>query len=435
MITITINNSYSKIEGLKTEEFRSIRKLFSYTINPSIAYFSGGYSYPRYLIDKKGAFPTGLLYKVKGFLTNSLKVQFTVQDLRLKPSKRPAIEFLLNSGIRPYSDQEKACSAAINSNRGGIVMPTGTGKSLVIAMIAARLNLKTLVVVPNLEIKKQLHEELTCKFKLDNVRIENIDSRSLKKMTDFDCLIIDECHHVAAKTYQTLNKMAWNNIYYRFFLSATFFRNDANEQLLFEGIAGQIVYKLSNKDAVSRGYICPVEAYYVNLPRVPTDAYAYREVYNELVVNNDFRNGVIAGQLEALKMREKAALCLVKEIAHGNILSELTGIPFANGKYEESREYIEQFKSGSIKQLIGTTGILSEGVDTKPCEYIIIAGLGKAKSSFMQAIGRAVRIYPGKESAKVVLFRDRSHKFTLRHFNEQKKILLDEYGVEVVELS
>ena len=138
--------------------------------------------------------------------------------------------------------------------------------------------------------------------------------------------------------------------------------------------------------------------------------------------------GALLGRLD------KPTLCLVREVIHGKILSDLTGYPFVSGEDDESRDYIRQFNAGEIKTLIGTTGILGEGVDTKPCEYVVIAGLGKAKSQFMQAVGRAVRTYPGKESAKVIIFNDRSHKYLIRHYNEQSRILLDEYGIKPVKL-
>ena len=109
-------------------------------------------------------------------------------------------------------------------------------------------------------------------------------------------------------------------------------------------------------------------------------------------------------------------------------------MPFANGQVEETRYYITLFNEKELPCLIGTTGILGEGVDTKPCEYVIVAGLGKAKSAFMQQIGRGVRVYPGKESCKIVIFRDTSHKFTLRHYREQCKVLKEEFGIVPLKL-
>lgn len=436
MVTIEIDNSYSQIKGLKTEEFRALRKLLSYEANPEARYYTRGFVRTKYLIDNKGFFPTGLEPRVSYHLWRT-GLKFDILDKRatsIRNSRIANIKISLN-GLNPYIDQLKAVDAAEKSRRGGIVMPTGTGKSLVIALIAARLNVKTLVVVPSLEIKKQLSESLSELLNGNsNIVVENIDSKALKTLTDFDCLIIDECHHVAATTYQKLNKTAWNNIYYRFFLTATFFRNNENEQLLFEGIAGQVIHQVTVRDAIAKDYIVPVEAYYYDLPKQRVDGYTWAEVYKELIINNTTRNSLIANLMLKLQEQDKSTLCLVKEISHGSALSFLTGIPFANGQDDTTRDYIRQFNSGGIKALIGTTGILSEGVDTKPCEYIIIAGLGKAKSAFLQQVGRAVRRYPGKESAKVIIFRDKSHKWTLSHFKAQSKVLLDEFGVNPIKL-
>lgn len=332
--------------------------------------------------------------------------------------------------MKPYLDQLKAVQAALKHHRGVISMPTGTGKTYVAKMIIEALGLNTLVVVPTLEIKRQMQYTLSG---LKNVTIENIDSNTLNSpATRFDVLIIDEGHHAAAKTYHRLNKRFWNGIYYRFFLTATPFRNDTEETLLFEAICGQVIYKLSYRDAIRRGYIVPVDAYYLEIPKQATNAFTYREVYDELVINNETRNimiGVLLGRLDA------PTLCLVREVAHGKILSEITGYPFVSGEDEESRDYIRAFNSGEIQTLIGTTGILGEGVDTKPCEYVVIAGLGKAKSNLMQQIGRGVRKYQNKASCKVILLKDKSHRFLMSHFNNQKKIILDEYGVMPVKLT
>lgn len=430
-----IGNSYSQIIGLTLTDFKKLRKILSYETDPKAAYFSGGFSRPKYLLDKRGVFPTGLLNHVTNFIPDSIK--YMLKDTRIAPKSTPGM-FKLDLGSHvPYPDQTKAAEEAQKHHRGGIQMPTGTGKSLVIALIASRLNVKTLVVVPSLEIRKQLKSNLNALFGIrlaKNITVENIDSPSLKSNGNYDCLIIDECHHAAAKTYQVLNKTMWNKIYYRFFLTATFFRNQQNEQLLFEGIAGQVIHSLSIKSAIAKKYIVPVEAYYYDVKKQQTSAYTWAEVYSNLVVNNKSRNVLIGGLLQHLNDQSIPALCLIKEIAHGVILSSLTGIPFANGQDEDTRRYIEQFNRGEIKSLIGTTGILGEGIDTKPAEYVIIAGLGKAKSAFLQQIGRGVRNYPGKESCKVILFKDNSHKFCLRHYNEQRKILKETLGIVPIKL-
>lgn len=332
--------------------------------------------------------------------------------------------------MKPHQSQLNAVTAAIKYEQCGLIMPTGSGKSFVARLIAEHFNLKTLVVVPNLGIKAQMIGT----FKdMRNVIVENVDSPRLKTLTDFDVLILDEMHHAASKTYRKLNKFSWNKIYYRFFLSATGFRNDPEEALLLESICGQIKYQLSYNEAVANNYIVPVDSFYYQVPKQICMASTYREVYNDLIINNDKRNLMIVEILSRLS--GVSTLCLVKEIVHGKILSEITGIPFVYGEDETTKDFIRQFNTGTIKQIIGTTGVIGEGIDTKPCEYVIIAGLGKAKSGFMQNVGRAVRNYPGKSSAKVIIFKDSSHRFTLRHFNEQKTVLVDEYGSNPIKLN
>lgn len=416
MVQIEINNSYSRVIGLTATQEKELRDILSYTENAKSAYFGRGYARKKSLLSKRGEFPTGLLHRIP--------LKYHIKDNRL-----PTKSLLPRIPTDSYEWQRQAVKNSSLFPRGIISAPTGTGKSRVISMLCTRFK-KTLIIVPTIEIKKQLKANLPA----DGIVVENIDSKALNNLTDFDCLIIDEAHHVAAKTYQKLNKTAWKGIYYRYFLTATPFRNDQEEQLLFESIAGQVIYKLDYKEAISKGYIVPIEAYYLEFPKRPSEAYTWAQVYSRHVVNDTLKNQGLINILTTLHSAGKSTLCLVKEVKHGQLLSEISGLPFVHGADEESRKYIEQFNKGQIKVLVGTTGVLGEGIDTKPCEYVVIAGLGKARSHFMQQIGRGLRRFAGKESAKVILVKDSSHKFLLRHFREQCKILKEEYGVTIVGL-
>ena len=419
MIKIEIGNSYSKITGLSASQEKELRNALSYTVGGSSAYFSGYGVRKKSLLSKRGEYPTGLMHRI------ALKPDVIV-DNRVKPYIRLR-DWSVDTS--PYEWQVQSVYTAHEANRGIITAPTGTGKSLAMKILIQSLKLNTLVIVPTLEIKRQLQQVLP-----KGVIVENIDSRKLKNINTYkgiDCLIIDEAHHSASKTYRTLNKTMWNNIFYRFFYTATPFRNDTEETLLFEAIAGEVIYKLDYKTAIKKGYIVPVEAYYIEIPKQKNDYYTWPEVYKNLVVNNSLRNNMIFSLLSSLYAAGKSALCLVKEIQHGNNINYPA---FVHGEDDETRFLIDKFSSGVIKGLVGTEGILSEGVDTRACEYVILAGLGKAKSRIMQAVGRGLRKYPGKESCKVILIKDRSHKYTLRHYAAQVKIIREEYGVEPVKL-
>lgn len=437
MVILTLGNSFSRVTGLSQDETSALRKLLSYKVDfATTQYIPNPANHIKYVIDLKGNFGTGLLHRVVDFLTQN-KIICKIIDQRLA-SDLPRVDrraFKSTIAIKPYEDQLKAVNATMTTPRGILSLPTGTGKSHVIAMILAKHQMKTLIIVPTVELKTQLtvslKESLTT---MDGITVENIDATVLSSCKDYECLIIDEAHHVAAKTYHKLNKTAWGNILHRYFFTATPFRNNTEETLLFESIAGPVIYELSYAKAVSKGYIVPIEAYYYELSPCKTEAFTYAQVYSELIVNNAYRNDLIALLMLRLIKEGKFTLCLVKEIKHGELLSELTGIPFVNGADQDSRQYIQLFNSGKIKCLIGTSGVLSEGVDTKPAEFVIVADLGKARSQLMQKVGRVLRTFPGKESGKVILFKDKSHKFLTRHFNAQCAIIEEEYLTEVIRL-
>lgn len=440
MITLIIDNSYSRVTGLTDTQFKSLRKILSYTKPYNV--FSPMTNRAIPLIDKSGSFPTGLQYLVNGWLSTNVKT-WSTKDNRIQP-KPKALFGLPKFEHIPYKEQLEAADAVAKYKRTIISAITGSGKSLIAGLILYRLQLRALVVVPSLELKTQLTASMRTWFGEDKVGkgkdiwIENVQALDPKKpIKGYDCVIIDEFHHSGAKSYRKLNKYAWKDIYYRVGLTSTPFRSNEDERLLLESVLSSIGYRIPYSKAVALKKIVPVEAFYVELPKVEVEGYTWNEVYNELVVHNHHRNGIIASILGSLDAGNKSTLCLVKEINHGaNIAAGPTGPDwyFANGVDEDSTYYLKLFNQGKLKTLVATQGYCGEGCDTKPAEYLILAGLGKSKNQFIQAIGRVLRTYPGKETGKVILFLDKSHKYTKAHFKAQCKILLDEYGVKPIKL-
>jgi superfamily II DNA or RNA helicase len=438
MVTLTIDNSTCRIEGLPRRRSAELKKLLSYATDPKAAFFSkSSWRGKQSLLSKRGSFPTGLLYIVDAFLARFKKAKIQRHDIRVRPVPRSAIT-RASLGHRPRPEQIDAAEACRRFGRGIVCAPTGTGKSDIAALIISAIKVPTLIVVPTLGLKAQTIANLSKAFdkeEMTYITVENVDALNPNIIdTKHHCVIIDEFHHSGAKSYRKLNRKAWKNIYYKFGLTATPFRTQDNERLLLESVLSKVIYNLPYQTAVKKGYIVPIEAYYVEIPKQKTDAFTYGEVYSELVVRNAKRNMMIATILNSLDLSGKSTLCLVKEIHHGDLLKQMTGIYFANGIDKDSRIKILEFSLNERKILIGTEGVLGEGIDTKPAEWIIIAGLGKSKGAFMQKCGRGFRRYGEKESCKVILIKDKSHKFLLRHFNSQCRVLKDEYGVAPVKL-
>jgi superfamily II DNA or RNA helicase len=433
MIKLTIDNSDSKIEGLSVDEFKELKSLLSYKISAQASHFSNSYSRIRYLLSKRGEFPSGLLPAVKKFLSQK---QHIICDNRRQPQSQEG-RFKLSLLHTPYVEQEEAVSACLKQHRGVVKATTGFGKSITIALLVQKLQLKTLIVVPNLELKNQLTDTFKTLFTdLSHITICNIDSKELQKASNYDCLIVDEAHHSAAKTYRALNKKQWSGIYHRYFFTATPFRSRDEENILFESVAGQLIYEVSHSTAVKKGYIVPLEAYYIDLPEKQEELFGnYASVYKNGVVNNEELNTIVSELLVNFHVNNLSTLCIVKEIEHGNILSNLTNAGFANGQSEDCRDLIKWFSEGKLKTLIGTHGVVGEGSDTRACEYVVLPIPVKSKNLFMQICGRAFRRYAGKESAKIILIKNNSHKWFKSAFKEQCKILAEEFGIKPTKLN
>jgi len=122
--------------------------------------------------------------------------------------------------LRPY--QEAAVSAGLDAlntrNNGILVLPTGSGKSLIISEIAQRAGGRSVILQPT----KEILEQNLAKMKCYGVRDIGIYSASMNKKTigkvtfatigtiikrkeafkSFDRVIVDECHRVNSKAGQ-----------------------------------------------------------------------------------------------------------------------------------------------------------------------------------------------------------------------------------------
>lgn len=84
MTVITINNSYSNIKGLNAKQEKSLKTKLSYVVGGKSGYFSKYGPRKRSLLDKKGSFPTGLIWRVLSWLETN-KIPYDANDLRVKP--------------------------------------------------------------------------------------------------------------------------------------------------------------------------------------------------------------------------------------------------------------------------------------------------------------------------------------------------------------
>ena len=162
MITIKVSNTKCQIIG---ELDKKVIKILDYELSYPLAGYdfasSSGKNYYGWdgrvrLMDKRLQFPVGLFNRAgKTLVEQGLDV--SVEDLRTE-SKGDAIP--LNPSFKPRDYQLEVVDKAEKKGSGIIRMCTGSGKTSVISMIAARFNVKTVIYVIGIELLYQMKETI-----------------------------------------------------------------------------------------------------------------------------------------------------------------------------------------------------------------------------------------------------------------------------------
>lgn len=444
-LKLVLGNSLCRLENADRETMLQFRRKLSYTV-PTRTRF-GFANVRKFLVNRRGEFPSGLMYLASDWLKEDASRTVHVESTQIEVPPNLDL-FNLQLPFTPRQEQVDAAEAIFAHGGGVASMPTGSGKSAVISLLINKFKVRTLIVTPNTGLKKQLAASLSSWFGKDAVGpgkaiwVQNVQALKItEQLKGYDLLIMDEVHHSAASTYRKLNEFAWQNIRYRCGLTATFFRTLPHEQLLLHSILSKVVYTLDYKTAVEKGYVVPVQCFYYELPKLKDgcSGSGWTAVYKELVVNRGDRNELIAHLTSNLINAGYPSLVLAKQIDHGEDIQRRLkerghDVPFAEGKNDLNRELLLEFNLKQRPALLGTMGVMSEGCDTVPAEWVVIGGAGKSQTAFMQAVGRVMRPSPGKEVGTVVLFLDKTHKWLSNHFAEQRKFMREEYGCEPVKL-
>ena len=481
MIEIIVNNTWSKINNLKDIKLVD-------ALDRETSFYVEGYQYTRafkegYYDKKRGSFvhwdgkkhlltrnltfPTGLLQRVKEFLERNNQ-EYEILDQRFTPKANKPIKI---KKYKPRDYQQKALEAVIKNERGMLRMATGSGKTLVAAMITAHYNVPTMIYVIGKDLLYQFHKEMEkalgikvgiigdgkCEIKKINVcsiwtaitsfdlkqpislddedwqpeiKIVDIEQKKqIKKAIESSVLnIYDEAHFLATDTIQSIYK-ASKKCRYLIGLSGSPWRDDGAD-LLIESICGRRIYNLSASELIERNFLTPVKIKMLEVPpyeeKLPKH---YISVYSKYITNNNIRNEMIVDSCRILIKKNRKVLILVRHINHGKELAEkLNDIPlfFVNGDVDaETRNTIKQdFEDGNLNCIIASS-VFDIGVDLPSLDALILAGGGKSTTRTLQRIGRVIRLSKNKKNAIVVDFIDNA-----RYLDKHSAIRVAVYNTE-----
>lgn len=322
-----------------------------------------------------------------------------------------------------------------SKNNALMVLPTGSGKSLIIAEIASKLAGNTLIFQPSKEILEQNYAKIVSYGIIDcSIYSASFNSKEINRITfatigsvrnnpelfsNFNNIIIDECHFVNAKTgmYKEFLEIIPSKI---LGLTATPYR------LTTDGYGGSIlkfitrtrprvfkdlIYYCQIKTLLDRGYLSRIN--YYNIRSVDVSKLQLNSTgadYTDKSVIKHYKDIGFSGQLLNIVNRliiagRKNILVFTRFIEEAeNLVSQLNVIAevvTGSTNKKERERIILQFKGGVI-QVIANVGVLTTGFDFPELSTIVLARPTRSLALYYQMVGRAIRPHKEKESAWVI---------------------------------
>jgi len=365
--------------------------------------------------------------------------------------ERYALPFSPRLAVQPRPYQREALRTWLaNAGRGVVVLPTGAGKTVLALMALEQAPVRTLVIVPTIDLLRQWRTGLIEKAGVpaDQVGIVGGGERSPRAITvmtydsaamprrslaDYGLLIVDEVHHLPAPTYRAIAAKAaapW-----RLGLSATPERSDGAHVDLAE-LIGPEVYRRLPADLSRDGHIASYREKRIFVDLSPQERARYDALMAEwkwylatkrsfLLHGNLFeqivrQSAYDPGARKALQAHHQARmialnaegkLARVEELLtkhrdeHVIVFSEYSAMVYTISRHlglpaityrtpaDERRLILERFRAGRYTKLV-TGRVLNEGVDVPDANVAIVVSGSAATREYIQRLGRVLRPKP-----------------------------------------
>lgn len=312
---------------------------------------------------------------------------------------------------------------------------TGVGKTITAATDAKAVGGRTLFLVNALKLASQAKEtfakvwpEATLgeytgsqKDMTQTVIFATVQSSSkdLEKFSpmDFDYLIVDECHHAAANTYQKI--FTYFHPKFILGLTATPERSDGEDMLeLFQNVA----HKMDLKTAVERGVLVPIRCIRVKTNIDLTDVRINGIKYNSQDLESKLfipeRNQLIVDTyLKYVNGKKTVIFCasvdhaaeIAKLLRDNGVKAEAVS---GRDRVEVREKILKDYETGSTNVLCACD-LLNEGWDSPHTTVLFMARPTMSKTIYLQQLGRGTRRCPGKEDLLVIDFVDNANMFNM----------------------
>ena len=305
---------------------------------------------------------------------------------------------------------------------------TGTGKTVIACDLIARINRKTLVIVPKSDLYNQWARELK-KFlpgvKIGFIRQNKYDVAgkdvvigmlhsladaqkypdSLRK--EFGFVIWDEVHRVPAETFSRTAGMFYGRL--RMGLSATPNRFDGKE-ILIQAHIGPV--RVQSKQVK----MSPLVGIYRTPWRCPRDRHGQRLRHTATraghilshLARHEGRTALILKRVAAAHAAGRKTVVFSDRVEHLKLMQLC--IPKLGVPLHDTALYISATKKADLEKaktkpvIFATYGMMAEGTDIPWLDCVVLA---TPRSNIKQPVGRVLREHPDKPRPVVLDFVDR----------------------------
>jgi superfamily II DNA or RNA helicase len=361
--------------------------------------------------------------------------------------------------LRPH--QLKVINALIGNGGGVGIAATGAGKTFITAAIAkvyGEYNFRTMVIVPSQDLVTQTREEF------DFVGVENGEySGSCKQyetemcvvstwqalknaphiISDFNVVIVDECHGIKGNVLSNLLNEHGRNIVHRFGVTGTLPKGKTDAMAVRIAV-GEVQETVTAADLIAAGLLASLNIHVHQLMEDLTSRYdqfmvdnpASKKTYTQFkdaffpdytseksyLQRNEKRLEWIANKVE-LARDGGNVFVLVDGVAFGKKLQKM--IPdstFVHGKDKKAarKQIYDHFKENDGLVVIATVNIASTGLNIKRIYNLFLVDIGKSFTRVIQSIGRGLRKAPDKDHVDVYDICS-DLKYAKKHLTERTK--------------
>jgi len=352
--------------------------------------------------------------------------------------------------LRDY--QQQAVDAAVThfkqSNQSAVmVLPTGAGKSLVLAELARVAKGRVLILTHVKELVAQNAEKVALLSQPGSIFAAGLNqkdssaktviasvqsaSRNLQQFNQpFSLLIIDECHRVSLNEdsqYQLLfNHLRQQNPTLKILgLTATPYRLGTGwiYQSHYHGRVGstehasfgRCIFELPLRPLISKGYLAKpllldgLAAQYDFSSLQPINGIDYSDQQIDSILGKMGRaTKLIVDQLQQLAANKQGIIIFAATVRHANEVlallqkhSQNAALITAGTANKERDQLISAFKAREIKFLVNVA-VLTTGFDAPHVDLIAILRPTASVSLFQQMVGRGLRSAPDKSHCLII---------------------------------